>query len=299
MNDWLNLFGYSWKDIVGTEYSSATLYTPSSVDCPTAASGNDVGHFGVISGLRCLTENVQNSFSVLGFVPAPKLRSSSESRRNTLPGISYRIAALGEGLLLSRIDKRASVKVVDGPSTNGVLQGVLSTVLDGSYWLDMQTIQGGQDVFYFVKETSVKLKDNQEDLKRLSGQFNITLIDSERSGAGSELRVVNNDLAVSIFYGMPMEQAKHRILRTSHRRAVDLAWLHEKQLVESGLPGQVEWGVEEKVQLLTNGRVDGFVGSDLHSIYDYPQLADDPSNIVFRRDTKRKRRKSHRSRQRS
>jgi len=175
------------------------------------------------------------------------------------------------------------------------VQGVLSSVLDGAFWLDVQTVQGGQDAFYFVKETNHKLKDNQEDLKRLSGQFNITLIDND----GSELRVINNDLSISIFYGMPMEQAKHRILRSSHRRAIELAWLHEKQLAESGLPGQVEWSVEERVELLTNGRVDGFIGSDLHNIYDYPQLADDPSNIIFRREAKRKRRKSRRSRQRN
>lgn len=267
------------------------------MDCPAAKPANTIGHFGVISGLRCLTENVQNGFSVLGFVPLPKLRSGGESRRNPLPGISYRKPALGEGLLLSRVQNRASVTVVD-TSTNGVLQDVLSSVLDGAYWLDIQTVQGGQDVFYFVKELNQKLRDDQEDLKRLSGQFNITLVENEQGG-GSELRVVNNDLAISISYGVDMEQAKHRILRLSHRRAVDLAWIREKQLVETGLPGQVEWGVEEKVELLTNGKVDGFVGSDLHSIYDYPQLADDPSNIIFRRDTKRKRRKSRRSRQRT
>ena len=268
-----------------------------------------VGHFGVISGLRCLTENVQKGFSVLGFVPPPKLRSGGEQRRNPLPGIAYRRPALGEGILLSRVGGRVSVTLLpDSPGGSGIsgsiLQDVLGSVLGDSsstHWLDIRTPgMGQQEIFYFVKESLAKLRDDQEDLKRLSGQFNITLIENaSEQGGGSELRLADADLSVSISYGVDVEAARQRILRSSHRRAVELAWLREKHLVESGLPGQqVDWSVEERVELLTNGRVDGFVGSDLHSIYDYPQLADDASNIILRRDdTKRKRRKSHRSRQ--
>lgn len=265
-------------------------------------TNNAVGHFGVISGLRCLTENVQKGFSVLSFVPPPRLRSGGEQRRNPLPGIAYRKPALGEGILLSRVGGRVSVTLLPDSqgSSGGILQDVLGTVLGDSstHWLDIRTGMGQQEIFYFVKESLVKLRDDQEDLKRLSGQFNITLTENPaEQGGGSELRVANADLAVSISYGVEVEAARQRILRMSHRRAVESAWIREKQLVESGLPGQqVDWSVEEKVELLTNGRVDGFVGADLHSIYDFPQLADDASNIIFRRDdTKRKRRKSHRS----
>lgn len=264
---------------------------------------NIVGHFGVISGLRCLTENVQNGFSVLSFVPPPRLKSGGEMRRNLLPGIAYRKPALGEGILLSRMAGRAAVTLVtqDG---SGVLQDVLSSVLgdNSAHWLEVRAGGSGQqqEVLYFVKESTAKLRDDQENLKRLSGQFNITMIENgAEQGGGSELRVSNADLSLSISYGVEVEAAKQRILRQSHRRAVDAAWLREKQLVESGLPGQqVDWSVEERVDLMTNGRVDGFVGSDLHSVYDYPQLAEDAGNIVFRReDSRRKRRKSHRSRQ--
>ena len=129
----------------------------------------------------------------------------------------------------------------------------------------------------------------------MSGAFNVTLVENEQGG-GSELRVANSDVVISVTYGIDVTQAKHRLLRLAHRKAVDMAWMREKQLVESGLPGQMEWTAEEKADLVTNGQVEGFVGTDLHSTYDYPLLSDDPSNIIFRRDTKRKRRKSHRSR---
>ena len=292
MDSWLKLFGYSWNDIVGMEYSAATLYTPSTLDCP---KDYNIGHLGVISGLRCLTENVQNGFSALSFVPPPMLRDGSgDSRRNYLPGIAFRKPSLGNGVLLSRVQDRATVAVVDATS-GGALKDVLTSVLDSAFWLDMRTIQGDQDVFYFVKESNTKLADDQENLKRLSGVFNISLVENEQ-GAGSEVRVSNAELALVLTYGVGVQQAKHRLLRLAHRRAIEGAWLREKQLVEAGLPGQVEWTPEERAELIANGQVEGFTGGDLHSIYDYPLLADDPSNIIFRRDTKRKRRKSRRFR---
>ena len=271
--------------------------------CPTVASKakNGVSHFGVISGLRCLTENVQKGFSELSFVPPPKLRSASQMGRNPLPGIAYRKPLLGEGVLLSRVRDRAAVALVQDAQASSALQDVLGSVLGDSstFWLDVRTGTGQQEVYYFVKESLAKLRDDHEDLKRLSGQFNVTLTENgAEQGGGSELRLANSEVAVSVSYGVDVETARQRVLRQSHRRAVESAWLREKQLVESGLPGQqVDWSVEERLELLTNGRVDGFEGADLHSIYDYPQLADDASNIVFRRDdAKRKRRKSHRSR---
>lgn len=272
--------------------------------CPTvdAAEKNGVSHFGVISGLRCLTENVQKGFSTLSFVPPPRLKSGGEVRRNPLPGIAYKKPALGEGVLLSRVGDRVALTLVQDPqTTSGVLQDVLGSVLADSatFWLDVRTGTGQQQVFYFVKESAAKLRDDQDDLKRLSGQFNVSLVENPaEQGGGSELRLAGAEVAVSISYGVDVEAARQRILRQSHRRAVESAWLREKQLVESGLPGQqVDWSVEERLELITNGRVDGFVGADLHSIYEYPQLADDASNIVFRRDdAKRKRRKSHHGR---
>ena len=304
LESWLELFGYSWNNIVGPQESAAGLYQQQHQE-------SVVGHFGVISGLRCLTENVRNGFTALGFVPPPRLRSGDEIRRNLLPAISYRKPALGEGLLLSRTSSgKVSVVQVhyqDSQQQQQQLQDVLGSVLGDSstVWLDVRSTAVGQqlqETLYFVKESTAKLRDDLEDLQRLSGQFNVSVVDSSGStaGEGSELRLTNSELAVSISYGVSVETARQRVLRTAHRRAVDAAWLLEKQLVESGLAGQqVDWSVDERVQLLATGRVDGFVGAQLHNISDYPQLADDPGNIVFRReDVKRKRRKSHHRRTR-
>lgn len=293
LDEWLELFGYSWNSIVGAEYSpNGRVLTPE------LEVANLIGHSGVISGLRCLTENVQNGFSLLNFVPPPRLKSRDEVRRHVLPSVAYRKPALGDGILLSRGDSGwPTITVVQDTGSSGVLQDVLGSVLGDSAlrWIDVRATTGQQqqEVFYFVKETSNKLRDDHENVKRLSGQYNISLVENaSEQGGGTELRISNADLYISITYGVDVEAARQRILRQSHRRAVEAAWAREKQLVESGLPGQqVDWSVEERVELLTNGRVEGFVGSDLHNVNEYPQLAEDASNIVFRREeTKRKRR---------
>ena len=66
----------------------------------------------------------------------------------------------------------------------------------------------------------------------------------------------------------------------------------------AGFQGRGDWTEEEKEELVQHGDVDGWNGIDIHSIHKYPQLADDPGNVAFQRDAKRKRRKtgsSHRS----
>lgn len=62
--------------------------------------------------------------------------------------------------------------------------------------------------------------------------------------------------------------------------------------------GRGDWTKEEREELNLRGRVEGYEGVDIHSVQRYPQLADDPGNVTFRKDAtrkKRKRRGHHRS----
>lgn len=215
--------------------------------------------------------------------------------RNLLPRVAYRKAVFGEGVLISRIGNRALVSVVEG--VNGVVQDVVTSVFNNSFFLELHFNIHDQDVFYFVKDNVLKIRDDMEELKRLGGMFNVST--HETAEHGKELRLHNPEAVVIIKYGVDPEQEAKRILRHAHKRAVERAWELEKQLVAAGFQGRYEWTEEEKEELVSHGDVDGYEGVDIHSIHKYPQLADDPGNIAFRRDTKRKRRKSgsHRTRQ--
>ncbi|XP_069968168.1 teneurin-m isoform X2 [Bactrocera oleae] len=286
LESWLQLFGYDLRNMQSSKYTKDAQYVPQiSIKSNTLAP-----EFGVISGLECIVEKTNEKFSDFDFVPKPLLKMEPKMR-NLLPRISYRRGVFGEGVLLSRIGGRALVSVVDG--SNSVVQDVVSSVFNNSYFLDLHFSIHDQDVFYFVKDNVLKLRDDNEELRRLGGMFNISTHEVTDHGgtAAKELRLHGPDAVVIIKYGVDPEQERHRILKHAHKRAVERAWELEKQLVAAGFQGRGDWTEEEKEELVSHGDVDGWIGIDIHSIHKYPQLADDPGNVAFQRDAKRKRRK--------
>ncbi|XP_076630830.1 teneurin transmembrane protein Ten-m isoform X5 [Colletes latitarsis] len=290
---WLKLYGYDMFAILGSEYMKQMVYQPSAM----ITSPQLTPEFGVMSGLQCIVDRVHEKFSDLGFVPKPLLKLEPKTR-NLLPRVAHRRAVFGEGILVSRIGGRALVSVVDG--VNSVVQGVVTSVFNNSYFLPLHFSVHDQDVFYFVKDNALKIRDDMEELRRLGGMFNVSTHETTEHGAGTwkELRLHNPDAAVVIKYGADPEQERHRILKHAHKRAVERAWEIEKQLVLAGFQGRGDWSKEEKDELISRGTVNGYEGVDIHSVHRYPQLADDPSNVAFTRDTKRKRRKSGNKRNR-
>lgn len=294
LGSWLKLYGYDISMMLGSEYTKQMVYQPSA----TVTSPQLTPDFGVMSGLQCIVNRVQEKFSDLGFVPKPLLKLEPKTR-NLLPRVAHRRAVFGEGILVSRVGGRALVSVVDG--VNSVVQDVVTSVFNNSYFLPLHFSVHDQDVFYFVKDNALKIRDDMEELHRLGSMFNVSTHETTEHNAGTwkELRLHNPDAAVVIKYGADPEQERHRILKHAHKRAVERAWEIEKQLVMAGFQGRGDWSKEEKDELVSRGTVDGYEGVDIHSVHRYPQLADDPGNVAFTRDTKRKRRKSGNRRSRT
>jgi hypothetical protein len=111
-----------------------------------------------------------------------------------------------------------------------------------------------------------------------------------------ELRLWSGETSVSLRYGTDEEEEMTRLLKHAHRRAIEKAWELEKHYVSLGLDGRRPWTEEEKEVLLAKGLVHGYRPSDLFNIHKYPHLADDPSNVLFQKDSRRKRRKSNKRR---
>ena len=64
--------------------------------------------------------------------------------------------------------------------------------------------------------------------------------------------------------------------------AVKKAWKAEAENVRSGGSGITRvWSPDEQAQLLTKGKVSGYVGHHMKSVKGYPTLAGDASNIQF------------------
>ncbi|XP_011495587.1 PREDICTED: teneurin-m [Ceratosolen solmsi marchali] len=264
---WLKLYGYDIEAMLGSEYTKRMVYQPSA----TITSPQLTPDFGVMSGLQCIVDRVHDKFSDLGFVPKPLLKLEPKTR-NLLPRVAHRRAVFGEGILVSRIGGRALVSVVDG--VNSVVQDVMTSVINNSYFLPLHFSVHDQDVFYFVKDNALKIRDDMEELRRLGSMFNVSTHETTEHGSGTykELRLHSADAAVVIRYGADPEQERHRILKHAHKRAVERAWEIEKQLVATGFQGRGDWTKEERDELVSRGIVEGYEGVDIHSVHRYPQL---------------------------
>ncbi|XP_014356910.1 teneurin-m isoform X4 [Papilio machaon] len=295
LGSWLQLFGYDMRKMMGAKYITDMVFQPmTSVTAPQLAPD-----FGVMSGLQCIIEKVNDKLSDIDFVPTPLLKMEPITR-NLLPRVSYKRGVFGEGVLISRVDGKAFISVADG--ANSVVEDVITTVFNNSYFLDVHFSIHDQDVFYFVKDNSLKIRDDMEELRRLSGKFNVS--QDETNDQGSEVRVhaVGKGSAQAVIvlrYGVDPAQERIKLLKHAHKRAAARAWEREKALVAAGWEGRGSWTEEEKEELISHGIVDGWAAKDVHSVSKFPQLADDPANIVFVRDSRRKRRKSGRARHRS
>ncbi|XP_030767229.1 teneurin-m isoform X3 [Sitophilus oryzae] len=288
LKSWLQLYGYDIGKMLGSEYLGKMIYRPQA----TVTSPQLAPDFGIMSGLKCIVDKINEKFTDISFVPKPLLKKEPKTR-NLLPRVAFRKSVFGEGVLISRVATRALVSVVDG--VNGVVQDVVTSVFNNSFFLDLQFSIHDQDYFYFVKDNVLKIRDDLEELRRLGGMFNVSTHEVTEHGSSTpvkELRLHNPDAVVIIKYGADPKQETHKILRHAHKRAIERAWEIEKQLIAAGFQGRGDWSEEEMEELVSHGDVDGYEGIDIHSIHKYPQLADDPGNVAFQRDSKRKRRKS-------
>lgn len=97
-------------------------------------------------------------FGEFGFIPEPLLKMETQTR-NLLPRVAFQRSIFGEGVLVSRSNEGlALISVVDGD--NSVVQDVVMSVFNGSYFLDLHFEQHDKDLFYFVKVSADDCKKN-------------------------------------------------------------------------------------------------------------------------------------------
>ncbi|XP_015366041.1 PREDICTED: teneurin-m isoform X3 [Diuraphis noxia] len=283
LNSWLKLYGYDIGNMIGSSYTRIQLHQPSA----KVSSPQLTPQFNVVSGLQCIVEKEMSLFGEFGFIPEPLLKMETQTR-NLLPRVAFQRSIFGEGVLVSRSNEGlALISVVDGD--NSVVQDVVMSVFNGSYFLDLHFEQHDKDLFYFVKDNALKQNDDMEELKRLGGMFNVT---THETADGKELRLLSAEALISIRYGTDPQQERHRLLKHAHKRAVERAWESERSLVAAGSRGaRAEWNAEERDELVNRGRVDGYEGVVIHDVSGHrPQLADDPGNIRFQKTPNRKKR---------
>ncbi|XP_022650380.1 teneurin-m-like isoform X4 [Varroa destructor] len=296
----------SWLVALGYDLSKVIVQPPQIMTSPVVGQAYLVPltapTLPIVSGLNCLASEIAADFSRPSAVVPSVVKSSQglferaiNSRIASLPGV------FGNGILLNR-QPSGTVKVHVLAEATPILRDVISSVFNNTLMLDVHFNQHGIDLFYFSQPQLSKADRDWEQLGRLgSTLFNITrhpVVDSE-SGRRQQIdiRVHSANVALNIKYGATEAEEKQRVINHFRRKAVQEAWELEAARVAIGHKGSThDWSRAERDELMANKKVERYYPNDIHGIDAYPGLADDPTNIAFRKESARKRRAKFRRR---
>lgn len=250
----------------------------------------DMPSVPLVSGFACAIRQKLESFASLTSVARPKVKRE-QLFETVLPKISTMSVPFGSGITVSRVGERALVRTSN--EADNIRRDVFTSVFNNSFLLDLHLVMHGQDVFYFVKDSAWRVADDLNQLQRLGTAINTTVHESKpedlKAGHHVDVRVHSEHAILNIRYGTNPHKERQRLLRHAKKHAVGQRWAQERQIILTSQRGSQKWSEKEKEHILTTSTVPGYRGDYYHDVELYPQLADDPANIVFQKSNQKQR----------
>lgn len=271
MSDWLNMFSMNMNNFMGSSYTSRSHHAP--LMLTSAASTTFATSVGLMSQHQESEDNLRNPNLLKSPSLSPdKLEPILNSR------LAVRSSSFGQGMLLSDIDGKVLVTILDG-SRGDVVQSVLASVLNASTILEAS--HGGQEEFYFLKDSG--FNSDLNELQRLSGTYNISTEAGIRNNAEAKVLCAQNRAStVCILYNIEKRVANRWAFKKAFKEAVASAWRKEAEAVKKGLAGlNHEWTPSQRAELSSLGEVRGYTGVEVNNVHKYPELLGQSSNIRF------------------
>jgi hypothetical protein len=132
------------------------------------------------------------------------------------------------------------------------------------------------------------------ELKRLSGQVNVTVHDRAQESQVFDIKIQMSGSILSLKYGMTGVKEQKRLLHHAQTVATRKAWSHYKDMIRGGFPLS-EFTSSEKEEILKNGHISSHHADFVHEPEDFPIFADDPLNVHFVRKSKSQRNERNRN----
>ncbi|XP_064481434.1 teneurin-m-like isoform X2 [Ornithodoros turicata] len=235
----------------------------------------------LISGYACAVRRRLESFSRLSSVESSKVKRE-QSTENSIPKLSTINVPFGRGITVSRVGGRAVIRSVD--KSDPIQRDVYTSVFNNSYLLSLHLVMHGQDVFYFVKDSTWRFHEDITQLQRLGTSINTTVHQSKADDGAqiSDVRIHTPHAILNIRYGTVPEREKLRLLWHAKKHAVSQRWAQERQVLLTDQHGSsLGWSEKDKEHIIRTGSAPGYRGDYYHDVDSFPELSDDPSNIVF------------------
>ncbi|XP_037506550.1 teneurin-m isoform X1 [Rhipicephalus sanguineus] len=230
-----------------------------------------------VSGTACAARRRLRGFSQLSSVE-PSALGRRRPQEGLMPRrLSRAVEPFGRGLSVSRVDGRAVVRSAE--RADPIRRDVFVSVFNNSHLVDLHPVLQGNDAFYFVKDSAWRFHEDVTQLQRLGAAVNTTV----HQGDVSDVRIHTTHAVLNLRYGSPPDRERQRILWHAKKHALSQRWAHERQLLLADAHGAASWSDQDKEHILRAGSAPGYRADYFHPVDAYPELADDPSNLVFRK----------------
>jgi hypothetical protein len=293
MKDWLKMFGMDINLMLGSSYADLTQHRPSTPALIEGPSRKKLGISVVLINQQKLSlQNLKQSDLTR---PTSYLLTDTKDRFNypiLTSRLATKVSSFGQGLLVSDLNGRAMVTIVNDGSNLDVVQSVFASILNASYVLDNS--HSGTEDYYFLKSDQRSYLDDYQQLQRLSGSYNVSseaftasvggggggrnsLKSSQKQGR--KLCAFNRLSSICIVYYTDKRLALRHFLKKTKKATIAKAWQQAKSSLNLGIPS--DWTKSERNELQQKGLVRGYSAIEVHNVHLYPQLIGQYSNVKF------------------
>ena len=293
MKDWLKMFGMDINLMLGSSYADLTQHRPSTPALIEGPSRKKLGiSVGLINQQKLSSQNLKQSDLTR---PTSYLLTDTKDRFNypiLTSRLATKVSSFGQGLLVSDLNGRAMVTIVNDGSNLDVVQSVFASILNASYVLDNS--HSGTEDYYFLKSDQRSYLDDYQQLQRLSGSYNVSseAFTASVGGGGSgrnslkssqkqgrKLCAFNRLSSICIVYYTDKRLALRHFLKKTKKATIAKAWQQAKSSLNLGIPS--DWTKSERNELQQKGLVRGYSAIEVHNVHLYPQLIGQYSNVKF------------------
>ena len=276
----------SWMDALGYDINS--LIPSVQFDGQLQSTASPPPHqdrlIPVTSAFECAFRRDMHNFVELSTVPRSKVTTSGDEA--IIRSFSPFRYIFGEGVVLSVAEGRVVVDVLD--SADQVLAALATVLLNNTHVVDAHMTLHGRDVHYFVKESLAQAVEDVRTLSLRENQvvhgLNITVHRHHLTPDVMryvDIRLHGNHTVLNVRYGSNSVEEWARVMDHAKERALEAAWKMEQSRVQAGMYTATNWSKRQRSLLLSKGVVPGMVGQYIRDVFIYPQLADDPKNVIF------------------
>ncbi|XP_061642682.1 teneurin-1 isoform X2 [Phyllopteryx taeniolatus] len=289
IGSWLQLFGFQLHNVVPGFPKPEISHMEQTYELmKTQTKTQDWDSSKVVLGIQCELRRQLRRFISLERLPLVSTPVGSTCHRPTRPPpFGSRPFLLGPSIRFAISHNRVSAEVIGVASEDSRR---VAAILNGAIHLSgLSFTVHGCDTHHFLQSRPI-----EEDLalglgvggRVLESGVNVSVSQMSamvngRTRRFADITLQQGALCLCIRYGGSEEEERERVREEARRRAVEVAWIHEKKRVELGDAGSRPWSDVEKQQLLSAGRVQGYDGYYSLPIEQHPELSDCAYNIHF------------------